>query len=571
MIFTREKIIPPLIAFLAALCFSIPILLNWNYIGPRDWELFTTMADIPVRTVLEYHQFPFWNPYIGGGNILFVHPEAAVFSPFFIVQLIFGAVGGLKIQVLMAWFLGFWGSYLFARRLGLSEISSWAVSFSYFGSSYFALHFGAGHIPFTHFCFLPWLAYFLLKAEDNPKYIFAGAMTVAMIILGNGAAIPFLYTSFFIGIFVVLYSIQTKRYTIIKYYLVSIIIGVLLSSVKFIPMYLELSQFPWEGRAEDFTPIHLIPSIFFSFDQYLFKNMGEGYNWPWHEYGAYLSPLVLVLALIGIIRSFRKSWVWIAIGLFFLIFGLGNFGQLSPWNMFMKLPGFASIRAPGRAFQFTVLAFSILGGIGLDYLIEKLKLKFGTVKKIAIAIPLIILTANFLINLPGLSNLDYKLPAKYSFNDDFRQDIGGVEQLYSNFQRNRGCLIAPWLSAYKPSRGIVSPNNEVKMEYVTRGSASVVSRRYTPNQVEYSLNAETDGSIVLSIGYDKGWYTKDGRSISEQQGLVAVDFKRGGDNIVLNYRTPGFYLYLSLSLVILAGILILLIHPKACKRFKTIF
>ena len=206
----KRNFLPPIIFFVISLVFVLPFLLKWKYIGVGDWELFVTMAAIPVKTVLHFHQFPFWNPYIGGGNILFAHPEVGVLSPFFILLLIFGPIGGLKLQMLVCYFLGFWGSYKMAGRLGLSDITSYLVSFAYFGSSYFSLHFSIGHVPFTHFCFLPWFIYFLLKVEDNWKYIFGAGLTIALIVIGNGAAVPFLYTLFFTGVFVIMYSIEKK-------------------------------------------------------------------------------------------------------------------------------------------------------------------------------------------------------------------------------------------------------------------------------------------------------------------------------------------------------------------------
>ncbi len=567
----KSKYFPPLISFAAAFVFAIPILLEWSYLGPRDWELFVTMGAVPVRTVLHYGQFPFWNPYIGGGNILFVHPEAAIFSPFFPILLIFGAIGGLKIQVMLAWFLGFWGAYRFGRILGLSRPSAWLVSFTYFGSSYFALHFTAGHIPFTHFCFLPWLAYFILKAEENRKYIIAGAITVALIVLGNGAAIPFLYTSFYTGIFVLLYSFQKKRYRYLKFYILSIIFGLLISSVKFIPMYLELSKFPWEGRTDDFTAIGLLPSIFFSFKQGLFRELSAGHNWPWHEYGAYLSPLVFALGIYALIKAFRKLWFWGAIAVFFLIFGLGHYGDFSLWNLFMKLPGFASIRAPGRAFQFVVLSFGVLGGFGLDYLIAQYREKLPSITKLAWIIPALILVINFGINLPSLTEVDYKLPAKVPFEENFRQELGGVEELYSQFQHNRGSLVAPWLSAYKASRGIVTPDNRVMMDYILSGDGFVTDRKFTPNKVEYDIQSKTGGAMVFSVGYDKGWKAADGRALRNEQDLIALEYKPGKDSIVLEYQTPGFYIYLVISLLALAGALLVLLHPKTGERFKAVF
>lgn len=365
--------IPPAIFCIVSLAFSLPLLIKWNYIGPRDWELFTTMAGVPVRSLLHYGQFPFWNPYLGGGNILFAHPEVAVFSPFFPIILFFGELLGLKLQIFLAFFLGYYGTFLWVRKLGLSEVSSYLTSFVYFGSSYFILHFAAGHIPFTHFCFLPWTAYFLLKAEDDYRWVFGSALTLALMILGNGAAIPFLYTCFFIGLWTVLRALENRDIRPLKYFIFVMVMALLISAVKFFPMIVSLAGSPWAGRPDDFTPAGLLPSIFFSFDQYIFKPMSAGQNWPWHEYGAFIPPLAVLLALAAVAYRFRQSRSWIIIALFFLVFGLGNFGSFSPWNLLLQLPGFSSIRVPARAFQFVVLATAIPAGLGLDYLLDKFK------------------------------------------------------------------------------------------------------------------------------------------------------------------------------------------------------
>jgi len=565
------EFITPCICLGAALVFTLPFLLKWNYIGPRDWELFITMAAIPVKSVMYYHQFPFFNPYLAGGNILFAHPEVAVFSPFFLILLVFGAIGGLKLQVLVVYFLGFWGSWLFSRQLGLSKISSYLVSFVYFGSSYFALHFSAGHMPFTHFCFLPWFLYFLLKADENRKYLLAGAVSIAMIILGNGAAIPFLYISFFSGVFVLLYSIEKKSYRYLKFYLFAVFAGLLLSAVKFIPMYIELSQFPWAGKPDDFTPIGIVPAAFFSFDQYIFKELGYGFNWTWHEYGAYISPVVVLIAIIGLFCRFKSCRIWLVTAVFFLIFGLGNFSDFSLWNLFMKLPGFASIRVPSRAFQFVILSFAIMAGFGLDYILNRLKDTVSSIKHLAVALIGLILFGNFLINLPSFNTIDYKLPEEQVFSEDFRHEIGDANDIYRQFQRNRGSLMAPWLSAYKESRGLVSQSNQVAMEYVMSGKLRVVSRKYTPNRIEYEIAPASDGKIIFGIGYDRGWTSTNGRELFEKHGLVAMRFSMSDKKIVLTYTTPWFYTGMIVSILTFLIFILILFNDKFGNRFKTIF
>ncbi len=567
----HRRFIPPAIFFVVSLVFSLPLLLKWDYIGPRDWELFTTMAGVPVRSLLHYGQFPFWNPYLGGGNILFAHPEAAVISPFFPLMLLCGELLGLKLQIFLAFFLGFYGTFLWVRKLGLSEVSSCLASFVYFGSSYFILHFAAGHIPFTHFCFLPWAAYFLLKAEADCRWIFASGLTLALIILGNGGAIPFLYTCFFIGLWVILRALENREFRPVKYFIFALVTAIMISAVKFLPMIIALAGSPWAGRPDDFTPAGLLPSIFFSFDQYIFKAMAPDHNWPWHEYGAFIPPLAAILALAAAVYRFRRSRPWIIIALFFLVFGLGNFGSFSPWNLFLQLPGFSSIRVPARAFQFVVLAAAVMAGLGLDYLLDKYKSQGKMARNLSIGLVALIIAGNFLIALPTLQTIDYRLPEKAVFNEEFRQDIGGIDKIYGQFRKNRGSLIAPWLSAYRESRGIVAPGNVVYMEYISRGQADIISRHHTPNRVEYRLNGIAPGTIIFSIGYDTGWIAADGRRLYEESGVIAADFAPGEQSITLVYRAPYFYAGLIISTAALLLCLLIVFHRKTGQRLETIF
>ena len=564
------KYIPPLISLLVAFIFTLPFLLKWDYIGVGDWELFITIMAVPAKTILYYHQFPFWNPYIGGGNILFAHPEVGILSPFFPLVLLFGAVAGLKLQVLLAYFLGFWGSFLLARKLGLSGIASYLVSFVYFGGSYFALHFSIGHIPFTHFCFLPWLLYFLLQSRNNWKYILAGALAVAFIILGNGAAVPILYTAFFSAIFAIAFSIEGRSFALIKAYLFSVIGGLLLAAVKFIPMFHYLSQNKWEGMPSDSTPIALLPPAFFSFNHEIFRQAGSGQYWGWHEYSAYISPLVVLLALVGLIFSFKKCRLWLVIGLFFLIFGMGNFSSLSPWNLMMQVPGFSSIRSPARAFQFVILAAAVMGGFGMDYLIEKLRTLMRGAGILAGIFVGIILLGNFLINLPAFQSIALKKPEAVRFSEEFKQEIGRKDRIYDQFLHNRGSLAAPWLSGYRESRGLVTPLNEVLMEYIPEGQLQVLRRDYTPNRVEYDVDPAQAGTIIFGIGYDEGWHADDGRAVSENNGLVSVRFGINDRKIGLYYRTPYFYFGLIITLLAAASGLFLILNRKAAHRLETV-
>ncbi|MEW5925794.1 MAG: 6-pyruvoyl-tetrahydropterin synthase-related protein, partial [Candidatus Zixiibacteriota bacterium] len=428
-----------------------------------------------------------------------------------------------------------------------------------------------GHIPFTHFCFLPWFAYFILKTDESWKYILAAAICIMLIIIGNGAAVPLLYTCFFTGLFILLYSLERKTLKYIKTYIGAIVAGILLSSVKFIPMYHYLSQNQWEGMVQDSTPLAIIPKAFFSLNHEIFRLAIPDQYWGWHEYSAYISPIIVILALVGLLLSFRKCRIWLVLSLFFFIFGLGYFSEFSLWGLMSKLPGFSSIRSPGRAFQFVVLAVAVMSAYGLDDVISRFKSSVSLKKIISIALLVFIIAGNFLISLPALKTIAYKQPTETKFNEDFRQVVEDKFKIYNLFLENRGSLVAPWLSAYKDSRGIVAENGQVYMEYILQGQAAIISRHYTPNRVDYEIAPSSAGTILFSIGFDEGWYALDGRRLYESNGLVATDFRSSDKHISLACRTPYFYTGLIISLLAIFGFLLVYFNRNLGISCKAIF
>src|SRR5580693_1897466 len=45
-----------------------PLLLHpWTF-GQHDWDQMNTQREVVVKTILHFHQFPFWDPYECGGH-----------------------------------------------------------------------------------------------------------------------------------------------------------------------------------------------------------------------------------------------------------------------------------------------------------------------------------------------------------------------------------------------------------------------------------------------------------------------------------------------------------------------
>src|SRR5262245_3023786 len=45
-----------------------PIMVNTETLGSHDWDQMESHRYLVTKTILRFHQFPFWNPYACGGH-----------------------------------------------------------------------------------------------------------------------------------------------------------------------------------------------------------------------------------------------------------------------------------------------------------------------------------------------------------------------------------------------------------------------------------------------------------------------------------------------------------------------
>jgi hypothetical protein len=561
----RLRWLPYAVFAVISAALAIPILKAGGNWGVRDWDLFTTLHAAAVRSIAEYGQFPFWNPYIGGGNILFAHPEVPVLNPLFLLLLTFGPLTGLKIQMLVVYFIGFIGMYKLSRLLEISKFGSYIPPLVFMLSSYFALHFAAGHIPFQYFAALPWLLFFYKKALTKQVHILSAGGVVAFMLLGSGAAVPMLFSLFFLFIFS-LFDIDAKRtYRPPGMAILIGICGLAFGAVKFMPMYDYLTRHPWipEGTTQ-ITPLWILPRMFLDFDQSLFANKIQGYVWGWHEYGAFIGPLALILAAMGLFYQFRRNWPYLALLVISIILAWGSFlPPVSPWDILHHLPGFESVRVPSRLILLGILALAILAGKGADVVAG-----FFEFRKVASigALFLAIAVTHLYVCLPVLGEAFTREPEKVTPHKDFRQTVGDPNDMYAAFLANRGVIKAAWISGYRPGRGILSGNDRVAEWFSEDNRVQVVSRRFTPNRIGFEVRTLLHGRLVVSQGYDPGWHATDGREITPTSDLVSFAVQRSDRHVEIYYY-PDYFT--AGALISILSVLMALIGPPIYRFLRS--
>jgi hypothetical protein len=549
----RFRWLPYLVFLGVTIILAVPILKDIGNWGIRDWDLFTTLHAAAVQSIVEFGQFPFWNPYIGGGNILFAHPEVPILNPVFGLLLIFGPLIGLKLQVLVMYFIGFIGCYKLARQLGMSIYAGYIVPLVYMLSSYLTLHFAAGHIPFHYFAVLPWLILFYKKSLDRPIHILSAGAVVAFIILGSGAAVPLLFSLLFLFLFSLFDIGKSTGIRPPVHAILAGISGVLFAAVKFFPMYDYLTRHPWipEGTVQT-TPLWIFPSMFFHFNQSIFANHIEGYVWGWHEYGAFVGPIVIILVAIGAILRFKNDWPYLAIILISLTLVMGSFRPpFSPWDLLHKLPGFESIRVPSRFSLLALFCFAILAGGGVDRVLSLFKYRKATLTTV---IFLAILGTHLFVCYPILSETFTRKPEKPKHFKEFKQVTGDPNQMYAAFLANRGTIKAAWLSAYRHGRGIMSYDNRPAEWFAEENAVRVLKRYFTPNRIKYEVMSAKGGKLIVSQGFDTGWRRTDEKEIESKSDLITLQVVPEDREIEIYYFPDYFILgfWISLLSILLA-------------------
>ena len=160
----KQYFIPLVIFFIISIIYAFPVIRNISYLGQMDWDQFTFWNAVPRETILRYGQFPLWNPYANGGNVLLAHPDSPFLSPFYIFVLIFGPVIGLKLQIIVHVFIGLYGMFLLARHMKISTRSSYLSSFIYMMSSMYALRLSEGQTEWFALAFVPWTFLYYLQS-----------------------------------------------------------------------------------------------------------------------------------------------------------------------------------------------------------------------------------------------------------------------------------------------------------------------------------------------------------------------------------------------------------------------
>jgi hypothetical protein len=570
-----KSAVPYFILALLALAFIAPIFKNIENTGKVDWDQFCFFDEVPRKTILEYGQFPLWNPYYSGGRPLHANPQVGFLRPtFWLTTLPFGCVVGLKLETAIMFLLGIIGMLLLCRNMGCSPWAS-VLGTSIFGfSSYFSLKIAIGFVSFYPLFLLPWLILFFIKSITTPKWLVAASAIIAWGIYSGGAVhvlIPSAILLITMGAFL---TIKHKEARPLLFALAIIALGLAFSAFKAVPTFEYLVQHPRDASTNDTTPWEHVPTVFVSREQSTTARHWTPQEAYWSEYGAYVGIIALLFALAGLIRSWRKDLWLAATGALLFLVAVGDFGSFSPWRLLHELPLFSSLHRPSRYYVLTLLVIAIFAAKGFDALLSRARTPYA--KATVHLFAMLAIADLFLVGSIALENV-FPIPpqpqppsAHFVQNMDLSMNrVGTLTRMYWNLQANRGTIngydpIPHVTSAYWPGnpryRGEVFLQNGLPANYTL----------WSPNRLVISATSENDTLAIINQNYDRWWYVEEQGFATNAAGLIAARVTPENSRHTLAYRPVSALGGLLTSLLAILGIVALLLRIPYGKQIACV-
>ena len=530
--FTRREGVAVAVASIAfALVFCFPLLAHLTTGGTfDDWDQNSASQWSAYWVIHRYHQFPFWNPFECGGMPLLGDPQSHFVTPWFLLTMIFGPVVGLHLQVFLYDAIAWAGGYVLGRVLGLRRISAICIGTAFAGSSWFFLRVAAGHMVIMVFVYLPWIIAAGWKASERGQLRYA-ALCGAVLALSffEGSPYPPLFEALTLALVLVgRAAVQLSARPLFALALAAVFTAGF-GAVKGSPAMTTMASHPRDTDVGYSNSFYSLEEALLS--RYQDHNRPSLDGWGFWESGAYVG-LFAVIAVAGLLSP-RKALPWIltAIVLFHLARGWTGPNSLYVW--LHSMPFFSSTRLPSRILIPFTLMVAVLAGIGIDAMCSR-----GSPSVLAVCALLILIGGADML-MVSRPNLHYvwmwEVPRGLPPINfvQYQRDPAVAE---SSVVRDRQGVVNCYVYTDWPTDVKGSNDDGYRGEQYLLGPGSVTLTRWTPNRLEYTVDAPSAAVLMINENYDPSWRVTSGPGQTfSQDGLLAVHVPAGKSQVVLRY------------------------------------
>ena len=568
-----------LVSILVCLVYYFPILNSGNNLGIQDWDQNFAWTEASRVSLLDFHQFPMWNPYKCGGSVQFANPQIPVISLQTLFALLLGTITGIKFSIFFHGVLGFIGFYFLARQYKVSNLGSILAASIFSFSGITGSFLSAGMVVFTSFAYTPYILICFNKSLDNRKWgIVCGLLFALSFYAGY-------HISLLLGVYLLVFAIVTcivkRTFTPFIALLIMMFTSACLILPKLLLSLQLLRNFPRVQKDISGFSIYNFFHFLLSQNQNMFIDMSaQGYHYGIDENSIYVGIIPVVFFLLCFIlnkKGIKNNLALLLTMLVIFWLMLGNVVYPSLYALIKHLPVFTSSRVAQR-FRFDfIIPFSLLAGLGLDNVVRrldqhKLARLLPLVCVLIIYIDLTIFSSNnflsktLIIKYPEYRHSqggtffqttvrgpDFKVERTIPLPQDFIKSVFFMPTSYEYLKitQNKGVLEC-YDSITSTVFAVGIDNYQYQGEFYLLDpvqGVTVENSFWSPNKLVYKItNAQKaiGDTLIINQNYYPGWIERTGsfscaRTI-KHKGLLATRLDSSAGSITLEFNPFLFYL-----------------------------
>jgi hypothetical protein len=545
-----------------------PLLLHPWALGEHNWDQMNTQREVVVKTLLRFHQFPFWDPYECGGHSAWgsLESDPIVVSPWLPVYLLSPLAIAIRVEVVVAT-LGFAvGCWLLASRFTESRALRALLPILVVANSRFGLQMAAGHPWHLFYGLLPWILILFDRAIDpaspparSRRDVALAGVLLAGMVYGD-AIYPVPHVAFAVTVYAAVMAHARRSLVPLRALAAFAAVGIGLASPKLLPLYEEMQRFPrWITSEEAIWPQDLYRVLTWPVGDYTATSAFT--NGMWHEWGLYLGRGGLALLVVGLVASRgprERALKWVGFAMIAIV--IGGFHQLTPWRLLHLLPIFKSQHVPSRWLFPAIIVLACAAVSGLERLLSRagdrrpfLEMALGfAAAAIALDMSLIArrpITQSFINPTPYEQDVvtPFHIVDRLAPRGDYRpgledvstlpgvlENVGTMEcdthnVLHITHRDEEGRM--PGVGAW----GDQDPDYRGEA-YVAEAHGTAEIASWTPNAVEVRVkDARAGDRLVLNQNWDPGWNANGVPAVAYRD-AVATTLDAPDETVRFRYR-----------------------------------
>jgi hypothetical protein len=560
---------------------TMPVLSDVRKAGFHDWDSATVYRGITQLSILRYHEFPFWHPYLCGGFAAWGYSEGAtnlvsVFAPFYFVMPMLSA---LRVELIGSALISFYGTYVLAGRYTTLRAVQLLVAGIVTLNGRWAMQLAVGHSWYFGYAWIPLMMYCFLRALEEKRRDFAhlsGAILALIIYIGGIYPLP--HGALLLVCLCIVHCATKRDLGPFKLLTISALTGIGLAAPKLLPVADVMQKF--SRKIESLEVIDPVAALLMLVGRN--QSLGGGPTpvpaYGWHEWGFYIGIGALFALLFG--AAFERSARGIGltlIGLLFWVLSLGNFGEASPWALLHRLPVFSSQHVPSRFMAVAVLVGLLVFASAFERRTAWLRARMPLTTPLLYPVAMLLLADVGEISQKALAEAFNLSMPQTAFRAEFKQ-LQTLPYNYSpagawagpsypamlNNDGFVGCYSVP--DKADPKGAIPEGADNYKGTAYVEGPGSATLVAWSPNSATVAYEGLAHESAVLyNMNHEASWRADNGPAENIHH-AVGIHPRKSSGQVVFRYRPRTWNVSLLLCALTLAATAWSIREERARKR-----